>query len=163
MFDKFGEFDSVEELNEAAAGQLEQGDVEALKELAAENGIDEEDVVDYIDGVTKELASASMAAYGRLAVEEKNVKTNKGEEMVARVLFQAARSLCLRPSFCVAVMRKGKRLMDVYKIMRETAKKNKTGSVGVACGTDKELNNIIMAYYMLGESEAEKVIMNLYS
>ena len=29
LFEKFGEFDSVEELNRAAAGQLEQGDIEA--------------------------------------------------------------------------------------------------------------------------------------
>ena len=34
MFDKFGEFDSHTELNEAAAGQLEQKDYEALFELA---------------------------------------------------------------------------------------------------------------------------------
>lgn len=162
MFDKFGEFDSVEELNEAAAGQLAQGDTEALKELAAENGIDEEDVLDYIKGETPELASVSMAAYGRLAVEEKNAKTNKGEEMVARVLFQAARGLCLRPSFSVAVMRKGKRLMEVYEIMRGIARKHKSGSVGVACGTDKELNNIIMAYYMQGKDEAEKVMESMY-
>ncbi len=162
MFDKFGEFDSVAELNEAAAGQLAQGDIEALKELAAENGIDEEDVLDYINGETLELASVSMAAYGRLAVEEQNAKTNKGEEMIARVLFQAARSLCLRPVFCEAVMHKGKRLMDVYKVMREVAGKHKSGNVGVACGTDKELNNIIMAYYMQGKDEAEKVIENMY-
>ena len=43
MFDKFGEFDSVEELNRAAAGQKEQGDLEALISLAIENGLDKED------------------------------------------------------------------------------------------------------------------------
>lgn len=31
MFDKFGEFDSHTELNEAAAGQLEQGDYGYIK------------------------------------------------------------------------------------------------------------------------------------
>ena len=44
MFDKFGEFDSHEELNRAAAAQLKEGDDEALMALAQENGIDEEDV-----------------------------------------------------------------------------------------------------------------------
>ena len=43
MFDLFGEFDSAEELNLAAAGQREQGDREALISLAKENGIDQED------------------------------------------------------------------------------------------------------------------------
>ena len=47
MFDKFGEFDSHTELNEAAVGQLEQKDYEALFELAAENGIDREEAQDY--------------------------------------------------------------------------------------------------------------------
>lgn len=43
MFDKFGEFDSAEELNKAAEGLKEEGDKESLIELAKENGIDPED------------------------------------------------------------------------------------------------------------------------
>ena len=42
MFDKFGEFDSCEELNRAAAAQFKEGDDEALIALAEENGIDRE-------------------------------------------------------------------------------------------------------------------------
>ena len=34
MFDKFGIFDSAEELNRAAAAQLSEGDTEALFALA---------------------------------------------------------------------------------------------------------------------------------
>ena len=45
MFDKFGEFDSVEELNRAAAAQKAEGDEQALVLLAQENGIDKEDAV----------------------------------------------------------------------------------------------------------------------
>ena len=74
MFDKFGEFDSHTELNEAAAGQLEQGDYEALFELAAENGIDKEDAQDYIDGIADELATPLMAAFGKLDVEAAELK-----------------------------------------------------------------------------------------
>ena len=40
MFDKYGEFDSAKELNAAAEGQKAEGDLEALIELAAENGCD---------------------------------------------------------------------------------------------------------------------------
>lgn len=47
MFDKFGEFDSAEELNKAAEGLKEEGDKESLIELAKENGIDPEDAEDY--------------------------------------------------------------------------------------------------------------------
>ena len=52
MFDKFGEFNSVEELNEAAAGFVQEGDFESLYALARENGIEKEDVDDYLDDVS---------------------------------------------------------------------------------------------------------------
>ena len=48
MFDNFGEFDSWEELNRTAEGLKNEGDLDNLKVLAAENGIDEMDMVDYV-------------------------------------------------------------------------------------------------------------------
>lgn len=162
MFERFGEFDSAEELNRAADGLLNEGDTESLKALAAENGIDEQDVQDYIDGYSEDLATASMAAFGRLSAEEQQVKTNKGEEMAAKVIFTMVRSLCLRESFCICVMREGRRAMDIFKAMKEEAGKHKTGSVGVSCGTDRELENIITAYYTQGEAEMKKLLADLY-
>lgn len=49
LFEKFGEFDSAEELNRAAAAQLEEGDIDAIYGIAEENGLDREDAEDYID------------------------------------------------------------------------------------------------------------------
>ena len=46
MFDKFGEFDSAEEINRAAAAQLKEGDLDAVKTIAEENGLDPEDAED---------------------------------------------------------------------------------------------------------------------
>lgn len=66
MFEKFGEFDSVEELNRAAAAQKAEGDEEALVALAEENGIDKEDAEDYMDDCADELATPLMAAMGKL-------------------------------------------------------------------------------------------------
>lgn len=163
MFDKFGEFDSVEELNEAAEGLLKEGDIDSLMLLAQENGIEKEDTEDYIDGCAPELATTSMAAFGRLNVEEAEAKTKKGEEMIARVLFSMVRGMCLKESFCAAVVKQGKRVMGVYKIMRDEASKRKTGSVAVACGTDQELRNIINAYYLQGDEAARKIVKKLYS
>lgn len=74
MFDKFGEFDSVEEINETAAGLLEEGDLEGLREMAKENGFDEDDVQDYIDGIYPELANTYTAAWNKLEVEMKELK-----------------------------------------------------------------------------------------
>lgn len=74
MWEKFGEFDSVEELNLAAEGQKEEGDEAALKELAVENGIDPDEAEDYMRGDVDRLATPLMAAMGKLKVEEKHVK-----------------------------------------------------------------------------------------
>ena len=74
MYELFGEFDSVEELNEAAEGQKEQGDKKALFELAKENGIDQEDAEDYFDGSADKLATALMAALGKLEMEAQILK-----------------------------------------------------------------------------------------
>ena len=74
MWDKFGEFNSATEINEAAAGQKEQGDKEALLILAKENGIDKEDVEDYMDGVMPFLCTVVTAALGKLKVEAADVK-----------------------------------------------------------------------------------------
>ncbi len=74
MFDKFGEFDSVQEINEAAAAQLKEGDIEAVYAIALENGIDREDAEDFIEGTVPELANSLMAAFGKLAVEAEELK-----------------------------------------------------------------------------------------
>ena len=41
MFEIFGEFDTFLELNQAAEGLKEEGDMASLRKLASENGIDE--------------------------------------------------------------------------------------------------------------------------
>lgn len=74
MFDKFGEFDSVEELNAAAEGQKAEGDMEALIALAVENGLDPEDAEDYMNGDVTMLAEPCMAALGKLNIEAEHVK-----------------------------------------------------------------------------------------
>lgn len=70
MHKSFGEFDSCEEINRAAAAQLEEGDTDAILAIAKENGIDEEDAQDYIDGIVPELCTPIMAALGKLKIEE---------------------------------------------------------------------------------------------
>lgn len=74
MFEKFGEFDSAEEINRAAAAQLKEGDFDAIYAIAAENGIDKEEAEDYIDGYAEELVTPLMAAYGKLDVESVELK-----------------------------------------------------------------------------------------
>ena len=69
MFDKFGEFDSADEMNRAAAAQRKEGDNEAILAIAEENGIDREDAIDFIDGCVAAFVTPLMAAYGKLDIE----------------------------------------------------------------------------------------------
>lgn len=107
MYEKFGEFDSAEELNRAAAAQLAEGDTGAVLALAEENGIDPEDAQDYIDGAAAELATPLMAALGKLAVE-------KRELAISGILGDWAEHIeeacALDPAMAAAVRRKGKSL-----------------------------------------------------
>lgn len=74
MFDKFGEFNSWEEINQAAAGLKEEGDEESLVALAIENGLDRDDAEDYFDGTINELCNPVLAALGKLYVEKEDLK-----------------------------------------------------------------------------------------
>lgn len=109
MFDKFGEFDSAAEMNASAEGLLEEGDTDSLYILAEENGIDREDAQDYIDGAVPELANVLMAAYGKLAVEAKELKPYE----IMGDWLQYIKVRCQEdPEMAAAVRRKGKSLKE---------------------------------------------------
>lgn len=150
LFDKFGEFNSVEELNKAADGQLAEGDMEALKELAEENGIDDDTVSDYMNGYTKELAVPIIAAAGRI-----NVERGTWTDLEARAkgpcmaIAAMAESMIIDEDFARNVMQKGKRIKQIATLMyREQC----------IMGTDQELEDIIRAYYVEGEGGAKGAI-----
>lgn len=69
MFDKFGEFNSYDEINKKAEELKENKDITSLNILAEENGIDVEEVNDYINGYSEELTNVIVAAVGKLNVE----------------------------------------------------------------------------------------------
>jgi hypothetical protein len=107
MFDKFGEFNSAEELNMAAAGQKEQGDLEALIALAIENGLDKEDAEDYMDGLVDELATPCTAALGKIKVESEELKPKEiMEDWVEYIKVQCIE----KPEVAERVREKGKTL-----------------------------------------------------
>lgn len=164
MFEKFGEFDSLEELNLAAEGFLKEGDTKSILELAVENGIDEDDVKDYIDGYTQEFASLSMATYGRLNIEQEEISKNKNvmEKAALELILTMLRGMCTDMEISAAVMKKGKRVEGVFKALRDGASRHKNGSVGMSCGTDRQLCEIIKYYYTQSESKLKEKIEELY-
>lgn len=163
MFDKFGEFDSVEELNKAAEGFAREGDFDSLYELAKENGIDREDAEDYLDAVTDKFATLYMAAQGRLDVEaaDNNIK-NPMEKMALEIIMLMLRGMCESEEMQIAVLRKGKRAIDIFKAMKREAEKHKEGSIGVSCGTDRQLRMLIKSYYTESTEDFEKKLSDLY-
>ena len=117
MFDKFGEFDSAEEINRAAAARRAEGDTEALMQIAIENGIDKEDAKDYADGIVGELTTPLLAALGKLEVESRELK-------LAGVLIDwtdELKTMCTEsPEFALAVRRKGKDLAGYIALIAES-------------------------------------------
>ena len=106
MFDKFGNM-TTKELNKAAAGLKEEGDISSLKALALENGLDEMDAEDYADGLTEELASPLMAALGKLKVEEEALRPQGIlNDWIGYVRFQVSQN----PDMQVKVRKKNKTL-----------------------------------------------------
>lgn len=74
MFEKFGEFNSAEEINECAAGLVDEKDFNSLYEMAAENGLTKEDVEDYLYDIMGSLCNPMQAALGKIEVEAAELK-----------------------------------------------------------------------------------------
>jgi len=168
MFDKFGEFGSHEELNMAAAGLLEEGDTESLLALTEENGLDQDDAQEYIDGSVPELATPIVAAVGRLSIQKNHLVTNNknvAERMAYSVMLSMLQTMCTDEDMAAAIMQKGKTVADIYKAMEDEAKKHASGSgqnrQAISCGTDQELRNIIRTYY-IAPAQLRKKIAALY-
>ena len=51
MFEKFGEMDSYKEINELAESLFNEGDVDSLRTMAKENGIPDDFVEMYLEGM----------------------------------------------------------------------------------------------------------------
>ena len=162
MFEKFGNFDSAEELNMAAEGLKQEGDRDSLISLALENGIDSEDAADYFDGCMDRLASPLMAAVGKLEVEKRDftvqeivedwyqyiISVCSESEDMARAVRKKDKSL----KECIAEILKWsfKNCYAVDKEILKAAGVNGTVKMGIpGMGRAKE---IIMQYYM-GKAE----------
>lgn len=122
MFEKFGEFNSAEEINRAAAQQLAEGDTEAILVIAKENGIDKDDAEDYINGYTEELVTVLSAAVGKIEVESEHLKIDGIlKDWTGAILHQ-----CMEDQkFCGAVRSKEKSLKDCMAVLIKFAFENK--------------------------------------
>ena len=170
MEKKFGIFNTVEELNRAAAAQKTEGDLEALIGLATENGLEKEDAEDYMDSDDPEetLCNETMAAIGKLKLEEQDLKLESQmkdwKEFVVQMILEypAQHKEEDGAALANAVFNPDKKLLDVLAAGLKIASENRVkidrritkaaglpesaGQIGM-CGRD-ELKKIILDYYM---------------
>lgn len=131
MFEIFGEFDTCMELNQAAEGLKEEGDIASLRKLAEENGIDEFDTEAFIKGEISELSNPITAALGKLKKEKEAAKND-----VTLAIIDYLESLCDDIDMALAIRKNGKRASKVYDKVYEYAKANQKGNYGV-CSDEK--------------------------
>lgn len=157
MFDKFGEFDSADEMNRAAAAQRKEGDNEAILAIAEENGIDKEDAMDFIDGCVAAFVTPLMAAYGKLDIEAKELKPYEiMEDWLQYIKLRCAEE----PEMAVAVRRKGKSLKGCIAALLEWSMKNQRP-------VDSEILKAVRINYKVtlgipGMGRAKKIITEYY-
>lgn len=145
MFDVFGEFNTAEELNQAAAGLLAENDHKNILVLAKENGIDKEIAQAYAAGMIPVIADSMSAAIGKLTVEKEKVNSR----MPVRPIVDYLSSLCMDDSFAAIVRSKEKNLKtcidSVEKKCREECARTKEQYIA-----DMTVFKWAKAYYMEG-------------
>ena len=124
MFDTFGDFGSVEEMNLAAEGLRAEGDIENLKVLAKENGIDISVAEMYAVGQCEMFADYFTAAVGKLQVE---LAEYKNKNMPAEEIVDYLINECMDEIFANRVRNNGKHLKDCLneteKLCKEECKR----------------------------------------
>lgn len=122
MFEKFGEFNSAEEINAVAKTKLIDGKKDELYAFAKENGIDADDVDEFVGGYTEELVTVLSAAVGKIEVESENLKIDGIlKDWTGAILHQ-----CMEDQkFCKAVRSKNKSLKGCMAVLIKFAFENK--------------------------------------
>ena len=141
---KYGDFDSVEELN-AKAAELASNEAE-LNKLAQANGIDLVFVEMLLHHEMDVLVPDAMtAAIGKLEVEIAELDSNNQElgQGIAEYLKQKAME---DEELARAIRKTGKKLEDVCKKAWDEAKKRKTGNCAYI--PPFEIFQMARAYYM---------------
>lgn len=102
MFDKFGEFNSSAEINELAENLFNEGDLDSIKVMAKENGIQDEVVEMYLRGELPALCDTVTAAVGKIEVEAEELKPQEIlEDWVQYIIGQ-----CIKDELMAAYVRK---------------------------------------------------------
>lgn len=129
MYERFGNFDSAEELNACAEGLKEADDTEGLLHLAEENGIPELFARDYIKGESEEFTDLVNAAIGKLETE---TAAHTDKYVPADPVADYLKSLCMEEQFARRVRSRTKSMEACMAYIEErTGKLVKKGIMHV--------------------------------
>lgn len=150
LFEKFGEFDSFAEINEAAEGLMMEGDLKGLRELAEENGLAEE-AEQYIKKETEELCGPVEAAIGKIRVECEGDNSAFYEDVMDYLM-----SNCDDLDFALAVRKKGKRVSEAADRVVKEAFRNTVRINGMRCNYCGPMRGyqLIREYYLKGDGRS---------
>lgn len=143
LYEKFGEFDSAEEINRAALAQISQGDYEAVKTIAKENGIDEGEAQDFLEGIYPELCGPFSAAVGKLHVEAEALGLPMTMQLwVEHIILMMEKDLDLEDGLGEVLMkgirRKGKNMAELFgKLIVETSRTRKNTPAEIVAAARK--------------------------
>lgn len=161
MFDKFGEMDSADEINELAENLLNEGDMDSLEAMAKENGIPMEYVLAYKEGEIPFICDDMTAALGKIDVEVAELKPKEIMEDWVEYL----RGQCMENELLAFnVRKKGKSLKGCIAALlmwsfknQQTVDKDIIKAAGVSAGKVTlgipgmaRAKQIITDYYMGG-------------
>lgn len=121
MFEKFGEINSFGEINELAENLFNEGDIDSLKAMAKENGIQSEFVTMYIQGDIPVLCDALTAAVGKIEIEAAELQPKEIIEDWVEYL----KAQCMEDELLAAYVRKrGKSLKGCIAALLSWSFKN---------------------------------------
>lgn len=167
MFEKFGEFNSYEEINELAENLFNENDMESIRIVAKENGISEEIAEVYVSGETPILCDALIAALGKIDVESSELKPKDIMEDWVNYL----KAQCMEDNaLAIRVRSRGKSLKGCIGALLSWSFKNQqnvdkdilnaagvtTGRVTLGIPGMGRAKKIIREYYMGGEDSEKK-------
>lgn len=158
MYEIFGEFDSATELNMAAEGLKNEGDLESLNKLATENGIDVAFAQMYATGQMPELCDVATAAIGKITVEAEELKPVE----IMEDWVEYIKASCLtNEKLAIAVRKKDKTLKGCIGVLLKW-------SFGARYKIDKDIikaagiNNANVEMGIPGMGTAKKLIRDYY-
>lgn len=153
MFDNFGEFDTYETFINKAKALMANADTNSIRDLAKENGLDPEDAEDYITGAMNEITDPGSYAMARIDIELKETKVDKA---AAGYIAMMAKQVLLKKGDQAHF--RGRHFDKIMKALKDKAAAKKQD---YACGSDRDMEKIIEAYYLKSESEMKKVVDQL--